>query len=145
MATSSSTFSPLNNYRRISIIGKGSFGVISLCDCLEDGNRYVIKEVNLSSLSEKMAHDAKVEASVLERLNHPNVIRSREAFLEGPILYIVMEYAAGGDLYKLMKERNGVKVRFVCPCTHLASICLTQTGCVCVCVRACLFVRPAAP
>lgn len=41
------------------------------------------------------------------RLNHPNIVSFWESFTSQGSLYIVMEYANGGDLEKFLKARNG--------------------------------------
>jgi serine/threonine protein kinase len=40
------------------------------------------------------------------------VIEFKEAFLEDKCLYIIMEYASGGDLKRKIKERKGLNLRF---------------------------------
>ena len=55
-------------------------------------------------------HQAKLtvqEASLLSKLNHPNIVTFWESFTTSNNLYIVMEFADGGDLYGLVKARNG--------------------------------------
>ena len=50
---------------------------------------------------------AKNEARVLQVLNHPNIIQFKEVFKDKKIrLNIVMEWADGGDLGKLILERR---------------------------------------
>ena len=39
-----------------------------------------------------------------EHGGHPNLIRYYTSFFENDCLYIVMEYANKGDLYKILKE-----------------------------------------
>lgn len=39
------------------------------------------------------------EALILRKLTHPNIITYYTSFIETDCLYILMEYAAGGDLY----------------------------------------------
>ena len=68
-----------------------------------------MKEVKLSGLSKSQLLRARDEVTVLRRLNHPYLIAYREAFLEEVLatLFIVMEYADGGDLESLIKARAG--------------------------------------
>lgn len=37
-------------------------------------------------------------------LHHPHIIQFYTSFIESDNLYILMEYAQKGDLYKLLKE-----------------------------------------
>ena len=37
-------------------------------------------------------------------MSHPNIVSCKESFTEDSYLYIVMEYAAAGDLQKLINR-----------------------------------------
>jgi NIMA (never in mitosis gene a)-related kinase len=58
-------------------------------------------------MSEKEQKDCKKEAKVLEVLNHPNIIKFRDVYTthKGK-LCIVMNYADGGDLEKLIRRQQ---------------------------------------
>lgn len=47
--------------------------------------------------------DFKKEVELLRRLKHPNIINCLDSFMERNEMYIVLEYAGGGDLSKLIK------------------------------------------
>ena len=47
--------------------------------------------------------EALLEAKILEKLKHPNITSYRESFTDQRNLYIVMEYANGGDLHDAIK------------------------------------------
>jgi NIMA (never in mitosis gene a)-related kinase len=42
---------------------------------------------------------------VLSKLDHPNIVRYHECFLESGILQIVMEFAEEGDMYGRIQQR----------------------------------------
>jgi NIMA (never in mitosis gene a)-related kinase len=70
----------------------------------------VIKSIPLDTLSEKDIKETHMEAKILEKLDHPNIIKFREVFITktpSTSLHIVMDYAEGGDLCSKIKERNG--------------------------------------
>lgn len=46
------------------------------------------------------------EAESLKKLNHKNIIALYHAFLEGKQLCMIMEYAAGGELYQYVEEKK---------------------------------------
>jgi serine/threonine protein kinase len=46
-------------------------------------------------MSPKEAKQTQQEASLLARLNHPNIVSFWDSFLSGSSLYIVMEFADG--------------------------------------------------
>lgn len=52
------------------------------------------------------------EVKLLQNMKHPHIIKTYHSFIDDSYLYILMEYAAGGDLYKFVQmnitERTGV-------------------------------------
>lgn len=98
----------MNNYERLSIIGKGSFGKALLVRSKLDKKLCVVKEISISEMDAKEQKEAANEVNVLSQLKHPNIISYRDSFLENGNLYIVMDYADGGDLYKAIKNQKSV-------------------------------------
>ena len=43
------------------------------------------------------------EVQILKKLDHPNIIKYLGSFVEEEALFIVMEYAEGGDLHRILK------------------------------------------
>ena len=59
-------------------------------------------------MSEREKAETLKEAQILEALQHPNVIRFREVYkTKKGHLCIVMDFADGGDLDKLIKAQRG--------------------------------------
>ncbi|MER5732388.1 protein kinase [Streptomyces sp. NPDC002138] len=79
--------------------------------------------VAIKVLKEELAHDPDVvmrflrERSVLLRLTHPNIVRTRDLVVEGDLLALVMDLIDGPDLHKYLRE-NG-------PFTPVAASLLT--------------------
>jgi len=95
-------------YRRIKLLGEGSFGKAYLVECLKDSTKCVIKQIDLSEMPEEEKRETIKEAKILELFKHPNIIRFREVYkTKRGKLCIVMEYAEGGDLQKKIKDQNG--------------------------------------
>jgi len=93
------------NYRKIRLLGEGAFGQAYLVECSSDKALAVIKQVNISRMSEKEKQDTLKEAKILEVLGHPNIIRFREVYkTKKGRLCIVMDYADGGDLQKMIQQ-----------------------------------------
>jgi NIMA (never in mitosis gene a)-related kinase len=98
----------MDKYTQLQVIGKGSFGKAILVRGKEDKTLYVIKEISISELSPKEQKESRNEVEVLSKLKHPNIVAYKESFVENGNLYIVMDYADGGDLYKYIKNQKGV-------------------------------------
>ncbi|MGD6745137.1 serine/threonine-protein kinase [Streptomyces sp. BH106] len=68
--------------------------------------------VAIKVLKEELANDADVvmrflrERSVLLRLTHPNIVRTRDLVVEGELLALVMDLVEGPDLHRYLRE-NG--------------------------------------
>ncbi|XP_061056783.1 serine/threonine-protein kinase Nek1 isoform X2 [Eubalaena glacialis] len=98
----------MEKYVRVQKIGEGSFGKAILVKSMEDGRQYVIKEINISSMSSKEREESRREVAVLANMKHPNIVQYRESFEENGSLYIVMDYCEGGDLFKRINAQKGI-------------------------------------
>eukprot|EP00898_Chlorokybus_atmophyticus_P008936 jgi/Chlat1/9043/Chrsp94S08308 len=74
----------------------------------KDGKKYVVKEINISKMPKAERDASQQEAQLLSSLNHPNIVRCSESFIDGGKLCIVMEWCEAGDLYQLLKRQSGV-------------------------------------
>jgi serine/threonine-protein kinase len=97
-------------------IGQGGMGSIYLADDTRlKGRECALKEVEFDrALPEKIRDEAREqflrEATVLARLDHPNLPKVSDFFSNGPRDYLVMDYIPGNDLRFLMLEaRRGKK------------------------------------
>ncbi|AYU80763.1 serine/threonine-protein kinase, putative [Leishmania donovani] len=93
-----------NKYRQIKSIGKGSFGEAVLVRSKSDGKRYVAKAIDSISMTPKERRDVQNEIRILAAVDHPNIIRYHEHFEDDTLIFIIMEYADGGDLSSRIKE-----------------------------------------
>lgn len=80
------------------VVGRGSFGVASLCRDRKSGEPCVVKELEQAGLGPKEMHAAMNEARVLWEVAHPHIVRILDALVLGTTLCLVLEYADGGDL-----------------------------------------------
>ncbi|XP_039075138.1 serine/threonine-protein kinase Nek1 [Hyaena hyaena] len=98
----------MEKYIRLQKIGEGSFGKAILVKSAEDDRQYVIKEINISRMSNKEREESRREVAVLANMKHPNIVQYRESFEENGSLYIVMDYCEGGDLFKRINAQKGI-------------------------------------
>jgi len=95
-------------YEKIKLLGEGSFGKAYLVKCNSDKTLCVIKEVDLSKMSEQERNETRQEAKILSVLKHPSIVNFREVFTTvSNKLCIVMDFADGGDLQKKIKDQRG--------------------------------------
>jgi serine/threonine-protein kinase len=99
-----------NRYKIHRIIGQGGMGSIYLADDLRlEGRQCALKEVEHDrTLPGEMLQQARDqflrEATVLARLDHPNLPKVSDFFSIGGRDYLVMDFVPGKDLRTLMME-----------------------------------------
>lgn len=88
-----------NRYRVEKRLGSGSFGTVYLVeDVRATGEWKVLKEIFVGELQPDETVDAMREARLLSNLNHPNIVKFLDSFIDGEFFCIVTEYCEGGDL-----------------------------------------------
>lgn len=107
-AVKSSGASSLDAYEVLSVIGKGSFGTVAKIRRKTDARVLVWKELNYGSMREKEKQLVVSEVNILRELRHPFIVRYYDRIIDkaSTRLYIVMEYAEGGDLGGLIKRHK---------------------------------------
>jgi tetratricopeptide (TPR) repeat protein len=90
----------IGQYRLIKTIGSGGMGTVYLAHYIQDKNKLAAVKV----LKEELVEDEnsrqrfKHEGTIIDRLNHPNIIKILERGEYKGKLYIVMEYLEGKTL-----------------------------------------------
>ena len=99
-----------NRYRILQPIGQGGMGSVYLAeDNRLEGRRCAIKAVRIDAAADpatinELQHQFSREASILARLDHPNLPKVSDYFTEEDLDYLVMDYVLGKDLKQLMDE-----------------------------------------
>lgn len=114
----------MERYTQLKVLGKGSFGSAWLIQRNEDKVQFVAKEVRLGGLKPAERESAQAEIEMLRRLEHPNITRYVDHFEHRGSLFIVMEYANGGDLYMKIKQQNGELFTEKEVLQYFAQVCL---------------------
>lgn len=102
-------------YRIDRIIGQGGMGSIYLADDLRlQGRQCALKEIEHDrSLPEDLLQETRDqffrEATVLARLDHPNLPKVSDYFSIGDRDYLVMDYVPGRDLRAIMEDARQKK------------------------------------
>jgi len=64
--------------------------------------------MDIAKMTEEERKDTLMEAKILEKLKHPNIIKFREVYkTKKGKLCIVMDFADGGDLAQKISSRRG--------------------------------------
>ena len=92
-------------FKRLQTVGKGSYGSVHKGVELATGNVVALKIINLD---DDEVDSIQQEVALLSQLRDaPNVTRYYGSYLDGPRLWIVMDFAQGGSVYQLMKASPG--------------------------------------
>ncbi|OQE30880.1 hypothetical protein PENFLA_c002G10149 [Penicillium flavigenum] len=86
----------------ILCLGKGSFGTVLLVRHVVTGKLYAQKQFRKASITvhKKLVEQTKTERTILESVNrHPFVVKLFYAFQDHEKLYLILEYAQGGELF----------------------------------------------
>ena len=54
----------------------------------------------------------KSEGSILQSLNHPNIIKLIDSYMKDDKFYMLLDYAKNGDLAKQLKKMQATKTCF---------------------------------
>lgn len=65
-----------------------------------------IKEIDLSKIALKDRGSCLKEVSIQSIFNHPHIVKLSNSFLQADKLFLLMEYADGGDLEKEIMRRK---------------------------------------
>jgi len=95
-----------DKYEVLRPLGQGASGVVHVVRDLEDGIDYVMKRIDMSKFERKDVEHAMTEVLVLSNMHHPNVVSHKESWVDGQFLFLVMEYADGGELENRIKDQR---------------------------------------
>lgn len=90
-------------------LGRGTSGVVYKVRHIVNGEFYVVKVIDLSQTSSKKQAQALKEVDILKQVSHPHIIRYYNSTIQNQMLYILTEYASGGDLQKKISRYKYTK------------------------------------
>lgn len=92
-------------YEKVRSVGRGAFGDCILCRGRNDASKVIVKVINTHGMSAKEENYMQSEVNLLKKVQHPLIIGYIDYFTSDNHLAIVMQYAEGGTLEKLINER----------------------------------------
>jgi serine/threonine protein kinase/tetratricopeptide (TPR) repeat protein len=87
-------------------LGAGGMGTVYLGEDTRYQQILAIKELHSNLADEELITRFKREGEALRDLNHPNIVKMLDAVEENGRHYLIMEYIAGADLAKILKNRQ---------------------------------------
>lgn len=91
-----------DDFEPMKCLGKGSYGTVLLVRQLSTGRLFAQKTFKKASITvhKKMIEQTKTERNILESVNrYPFIVNFYYAFQDHEKLYLILEYAQGGELF----------------------------------------------
>ena len=95
-----------NQYRFIRWIKSGGYGQVFLSKHVYTKKEYAIKQIDTTDFSNEDLYNISREHLILRSMMHKNVIRCYDSFAHNNKFYTVMDYAEGGELTYLLKDKG---------------------------------------
>ncbi|KTG42272.1 hypothetical protein cypCar_00000359 [Cyprinus carpio] len=99
LASCSDELPHIGNYRLLKTIGKGNFAKVKLARHILTGKEVAIKIIDKTQLNPTSLQKLFREVRIMKTLRHPNIVQLFEVIETEKTLYLVMEYASGGELW----------------------------------------------
>ncbi|CAO3678630.1 unnamed protein product [Rhizopus stolonifer] len=96
------------DFEILKLLGRGAYGKVMLCRHKESNQLYAMKVLKKASLfvHAKNAEHTKAERQILEEVRHPFIVQLFYAFQTNDRLYLILEYATGGELFTHMASEH---------------------------------------
>ncbi|XP_051951544.1 MAP/microtubule affinity-regulating kinase 3-like isoform X2 [Xyrauchen texanus] len=99
----------IGNYRLLKTIGKGNFAKVKLARQILTGREVAIKIIDKTQLNPTSLQKLFREVRIMKILNHPNIVKLFEVIETEKTLYLVMEYASGGEVFDYLVAHGRMK------------------------------------
>ncbi|KAM3594079.1 uncharacterized protein V6R79_001910 [Siganus canaliculatus] len=99
----------VGNYRLLKTIGKGNFAKVKLARHIFTGREVAIKIIDKTQLNPNSLQKLFREVRIMKILNHPNIVKLFEVIETERTLYLVMEYASGGEVFDYLVAHGRMK------------------------------------
>ncbi|XP_036444283.1 serine/threonine-protein kinase MARK2 isoform X12 [Colossoma macropomum] len=108
-ATTSDDQPHIGNYRLLKTIGKGNFAKVKLARHVLTGKEVAVKIIDKTQLNSSSLQKLFREVRIMKLLNHPNIVKLFEVIETEKTLYLVMEYASGGEVFDYLVAHGRMK------------------------------------
>ncbi|XP_048378580.1 MAP/microtubule affinity-regulating kinase 4 isoform X2 [Stegostoma tigrinum] len=99
----------IGNYRLLRTIGKGNFAKVKLARHILTSREVAIKIIDKTQLNPTSLQKLFREVRIMKCLNHPNIVKLFEVIETEKTLYLIMEYASGGEVFDYLVSHGRMK------------------------------------
>lgn len=109
-------------------IGRGHYAVVKLARHIFTQTQVAVKVIDKLKLDDVSKAQLHQEVMCMKLVQHPNVVRLHEVIDTSTKLYLILEYADGGDMFDyLIKHPNGLNESLACK--YFRQICRALKFC----------------
>ncbi|XP_049276425.1 MAP/microtubule affinity-regulating kinase 3 isoform X17 [Rhipicephalus sanguineus] len=99
----------IGRYRLLKTIGKGNFAKVKLAKHVPTGKEVAIKIIDKTQLNPSSLQKLFREVRIMKMLDHPNIVKLYQVIETEKTLYLVMEYASGGEVFDYLVAHGRMK------------------------------------
>lgn len=99
----------IGKYRLMKTIGKGNFAKVKLAKHVPTGREVAIKIIDKTQMNPSSLQKLFREVRIMKILDHPNIVKLFEVIETEKTLYLVMEYASGGEVFDYLVAHGRMK------------------------------------
>lgn len=97
----------LNDFNLSQSLGKGKFGSVYLAQEKKSQYLVALKMLRKSQLEQdQVVHQLQREVEIQAHLKHMNILRLYGYFYDSKRVYLILEYAANGEVYKRLQQEK---------------------------------------
>ncbi|KND00191.1 CAMK/CAMKL protein kinase [Spizellomyces punctatus DAOM BR117] len=90
-------------------VGEGNFAKVRLATHTLTGEKVAVKIIDKSKLDKTTSKKLFREVRIMKLLNHPHIVRLYEVIDTPKELYLIMEYASGGEIFDYLVAHGRMK------------------------------------
>ncbi|KAG2719228.1 hypothetical protein I3843_03G249300 [Carya illinoinensis] len=96
-----------DSFELLTMIGKGAFGEVRVCQEKETGHVYAMKKLKKSEMLRRgQVEHVKAERNLLAEVDSNCIVKLYCSFQDDEFLYLIMEYLPGGDMMTLLMRKD---------------------------------------
>ena len=100
------------DYMLLKDLGEGTFGNVKLGKHMQSGQLVAVKILEKNRITDQADVERVIrEIKILKGIRHPNVIKLYEIIETKSNIYLIMEYASGGELFDYIVSKDRLSDR----------------------------------
>uniref|UniRef100_A0A8D8KTZ0 MAP/microtubule affinity-regulating kinase 3 n=1 Tax=Culex pipiens TaxID=7175 RepID=A0A8D8KTZ0_CULPI len=99
----------IGKYKLLKTIGKGNFAKVKLAKHVPTSKEVAIKIIDKTQLNASSLQKLYREVRIMKLLDHPNIVKLFQVIETEKTLYLVMEYASGGEVFDYLVLHGRMK------------------------------------